>query len=255
MAIPALVPVERPEFDEFFLDGLLVDASLDLPSLNEVVSGLPVAELPVAELPVAVGVAELLAGEVCVPVTDAIPLLGVCEAAASREYESTRGNCVHSVDKGGAGGADGFHQTVVEAPLPSIDFSVGQVDFPRPRRSTGRDDAGCVYPSVKAQRIVTFRRQRTVNEFPEPLFISFERRDPQRRPAVGGHNGLAIEGWLKSCCADERGFYPSDSKPCLPLAAHTNSAISPCTMERDESKSDASGLGTIKPSWAQATQL
>jgi hypothetical protein len=88
MAIPALAPVERPEFDGFFLDGLLVDASLDLPSLNEVVSGLPVAELPVAELPVAVGVAELLAGEVCVPVTDAIPLLGVCEAAASREYEA-----------------------------------------------------------------------------------------------------------------------------------------------------------------------
>jgi hypothetical protein len=88
MATPALAPVERPELDEFFLDGLSIDVSLDLPSLDEIVSGLPVAELPVAELPVAVGVAELLAGEVCVPVTDAIPLLGVCEAAASREYEA-----------------------------------------------------------------------------------------------------------------------------------------------------------------------
>jgi hypothetical protein len=98
MAIPALVPVERPEFDEFFLDGLLFDGSLDLPSLDEAVSGLPVAVLPVAVPPVAgppvagppvaVGVAEVLAGEVCVPVADAIPLLGVCEAAASREYEA-----------------------------------------------------------------------------------------------------------------------------------------------------------------------
>jgi hypothetical protein len=98
MAIPALVPVERPEFDEFFLDGLLFDGSLDLPSLDEAVSGLPVAIPPVAVPPVpvppvagplvAVGVAEVLAGEVCVLVADAIPLLGVCEAAASREYEA-----------------------------------------------------------------------------------------------------------------------------------------------------------------------
>jgi hypothetical protein len=88
MAIPALVPVERPEFDEFFLDGLLIDVSLDLPSLDEAVSGLPVAGPPVAGPPVDVGVAEVLAGEVCVPVADAIPLLGVCEAAASREYEA-----------------------------------------------------------------------------------------------------------------------------------------------------------------------
>jgi hypothetical protein len=88
MAIPALVPVERPEFDEFFLDGLLIDVSLDLPSLDEAVPGLPVAEPPVAGPPVAVGVAEVLAGEVCVPVADAIPLLGVCEAAARREYEA-----------------------------------------------------------------------------------------------------------------------------------------------------------------------
>jgi hypothetical protein len=93
MAIPAFVPVERPEFDEFFLDGLLFDVSLDLPSLDEAVSGLPVAGTPVAGTPVAgppvdVGVAEVLAGEVCVPVADAIPLLGVCEAAASREYEA-----------------------------------------------------------------------------------------------------------------------------------------------------------------------
>jgi hypothetical protein len=88
MAIPALVPVERPEFDEFFLDGLLFDVSLDLPSFDEAVSGLPVAGAPVAGAPVAVGVAEVLAGEVCVPVADAIPLLGVCEAAASREYEA-----------------------------------------------------------------------------------------------------------------------------------------------------------------------
>jgi hypothetical protein len=88
MAIPALVPVERPEFDEFFLDGLLFDVSLDLPSFDEAVSGLPVAGVPVAGAPVAVGVAEVLAGEVCVPVADVIPLLGVCEAAASREYEA-----------------------------------------------------------------------------------------------------------------------------------------------------------------------
>jgi hypothetical protein len=88
MAIPALVPVERPEFDELFLDGLLIDVSLDLPSLDEAVSGLPVAGPPVARPPVDVGVAEVLAGEVCVPVADAIPLLGVCEAAASREYEA-----------------------------------------------------------------------------------------------------------------------------------------------------------------------
>lgn len=88
IATPALAPVERPPLDALSLDGFSLDELwfelwfellLDLSSLDDVCSGPPVS---------AVRVAELVAGEFCAANVDEVWAGGVCEAAASREYEA-----------------------------------------------------------------------------------------------------------------------------------------------------------------------